>query len=192
MRSFFRTYLKTLIFFALIGLVGGFFTGIYLLDSYPDDIKAQIIKEIEATVPIEIDINLIMGLTTALQSAFYGFLLGAIGIILGKRVGLWKDERAIELKPLFVTFIASAVFGLAMILPDIYFFGRFSDAIMESYATKPTIPYILASVTYGAIIEEVMLRLFTLSLVAFVLHLIFEKRRDEVSESILPYMYFVT
>ena len=56
-----------------------------------------------------------------------------------------------------------------MILPDVRFFGQYSEAIMNSYASKPTIPYLPASVTYGAVIEEVMMRLFRLSLVAFLL-----------------------
>lgn len=41
---------------------------------------------------------------------------------------------------------------------------------MDSYAVKPTVPYLLASVTYGAVIEEVLLRLFLMSLIAFLLY----------------------
>ncbi|MBE5779625.1 MAG: CPBP family intramembrane metalloprotease [Clostridiales bacterium] len=53
------------------------------------------------------------------------------------------------------------------------------------YAVKPTIPYLLATVTYGAVIEEIMLRLFMMSLVAFVLHLLFERKNKEVSTAVL-------
>ncbi|MBR4067439.1 MAG: CPBP family intramembrane metalloprotease [Clostridia bacterium] len=53
------------------------------------------------------------------------------------------------------------------------------------YAVKPTIPYLLATVTYGAVIEEIMFRLFMMSLVAFVLHLLFERKRKEVSTAVL-------
>ncbi|MBQ4333402.1 MAG: CPBP family intramembrane metalloprotease [Clostridia bacterium] len=56
---------------------------------------------------------------------------------------------------------------------------------MDSYAVKPTIPYLLATVTYGAVIEEVMLRLFFLSLIAFLLHLLFGKRHTPPSTTIL-------
>ena len=45
MIRFLKDYGKTLAFFAVIGLLGGFFTGIYLLDSYPADIKQQLIAE---------------------------------------------------------------------------------------------------------------------------------------------------
>ena len=39
---FIKTYQKTLIFFIIVGLFGGFFTGLYLLDSYPDEIAKQL------------------------------------------------------------------------------------------------------------------------------------------------------
>ena len=45
---------------------------------------------------------------------------------------------------------------------------------MNSYLAKPTATYVLASVTYGAVIEEVMIRLFVMSLVAFLLHKLFK------------------
>ena len=87
-----KTYWKTLVFFAVIGLVGGFFVGIYLLDSYPAEIQQQILEQ-GITTPI-------LGVITAIQSALYGFVLGAIGIYLAKKIGLWKDEISIEKKPL--------------------------------------------------------------------------------------------
>ncbi|MBQ8312714.1 MAG: CPBP family intramembrane metalloprotease [Clostridia bacterium] len=53
------------------------------------------------------------------------------------------------------------------------------------YAAKPTIPYLLATVTYGAVIEEIMLRLFMMSLVSLMLHLLFERKREGASTWVL-------
>ena len=39
MEQFIKAYWKTLVFFAVVGIVGGFFVGIYLLDSYPIEIQ---------------------------------------------------------------------------------------------------------------------------------------------------------
>ena len=177
MQNFLRTYWKTLLFFAVVGLFGGFFTGIYLLDSYPVEMQQEIVAQ-GITEPI-------LGLMTALQSAGYGIVLGALGIWLSKKVGLWKDETTITRKPLLVSLFVAVVGGLAMILPDMLFFGQYSTVILDSYATKPTIPYILASVTYGAVIEEVMLRLFTMSLIAFLLYQLFGKKPDKPTTAIL-------
>lgn len=56
---------------------------------------------------------------------------------------------------------------------------------MDSYTTKPTVSYVLATVTYGAVIEEVMLRLFWMSLVAFILHKLFDRKHDQPTTAIL-------
>ena len=168
MVNFIKTYWKTVLFFALVGLVGGFCTGIYLLDSYPAEIRQQLLDQ---------GLNsILLGVVTALQSAGYGLFLGMIGIYLGKKAGLWKDERTLAKKPLMIAAVGSLIGGLALILPDILFFGRHSQAIMDSYSSKPTIPYLVGTVTYGAVIEEVMLRLFTMSLIAFILHKLFWRK----------------
>ncbi len=185
MIRFIKAYWKTLLFFAVIGLLGGFFTGIYMLDSYPADIKQQFLDELNAVGLGQIPADLLMGVITAIQSVGYGIVLGAVGIWLGKKIGLWKDERAITKKPLIISIIIAVVGGLAMILLDILFFGHYSEAIMDSYAVKPTIPYLLATVTYGAIIEEVMLRLFWMSLIAFILYKLFGRKHDKPTVTIL-------
>ena len=170
MQAFIRKYWKTLLFFAIVGLVGGFFTGIYLLDSYPAEIRQQVLEQgMTATL---------LGLVSAAQAVGYGIVLGAAGILLGKKTGLWKDEKTITKKPFMITIGISVIGGLALILPDILFFGKFSQVIMDSYAAKPTIAYMLASVFYGGVIEEVMLRLFMMSLIAFILHKLFWRKRE--------------
>ena len=192
MKNFIKVYWKTLLFFAMIGLLGGFFTGIYVLDSYPADIKQQLLEELNGSGLGQISADILMGVITAIQSVGYGIVLGAIGIWLGKKIGAWKDERAITKKPLAISLVVSVVGGLAMILLDMLFFGQYSDVIMNSYATKPTIPYLLATVTYGAVIEEVMLRLFWMSLIAFVFYKLFEKKKDKPSTAVLVLANVIT
>ena len=170
MEKFLKTYWKTLVFFALAGLAGGFFTGLYLLDSYPAEIQQQVLDQgINSTL---------LGLIMAVQSAGYGVVLGAVGIFFGKKTGLWKDETAIRKKPLLITLTVSAAGGLALILPDILFFGQYSQVIADSYGVKPTVLYMLAAVIYGGVIEEVMLRLFFMSLIAWLLHWLFRRKQE--------------
>lgn len=194
MKEFIEKYWKTILFFAAVGLFGGFFTEIFILESYPQDIKSQIYEEFNASglgnLPISIDI--LLGAVTAMQSASYGIILGGLGILLGKKTALWRDERKITKKPLLITLAIAIAGGLLMILPDIFFFGNHSVAIMDSYATKPSIAFILASVTYGAIIEEVMLRLFAMSLVAFVIHKLLDKKHDKPTVATLVAANVVT
>ena len=167
MEKFIRSYWKTLLFFVIIGLVGGFFVGLYVLDSYPEEIREQAYAE---------GLNdFLIGVITAVQSAGYGLVLGTVGILLAKNLGLWRDERSVTAKPLLFAILISIIGGLTLILSDIFFFGKYSEVIASSYAFKPTLPYLIATVTYGAVIEEVMLRLFMMSLVAFVLKKLVKK-----------------
>ena len=168
MKRFIKDYWKTLLFFAAAGLIGGFFTGIYLMDSYPAEVQQQILAQgLNSTL---------LGLVTAVQSAGYGLVLGASGIFFGSRTGLFKNERAIEKAPLTASLIVALIGGLALILCDVLFFGRYSQVIMDSYAIKPSPAFLLGAVIYGGVIEEVMLRLFMMSLIAFLLHLVFGKK----------------
>jgi len=176
-KAFFKAYWKTLLFFAVMGMIGGYFTGLYVLESYPPQMQQELLAQgMNDTM---------LGLASAVQSAGYGLIFGAAGIWLGKKVGLWKDERHITKKPLLAALIISLIGGLGLIFPDLLFFGKYEPALLDVYAAKPTIPYLLATVTYGAVIEEIMLRLFMMSLVAFVLHLLFERKGKEVGTAVL-------
>ena len=177
MADFLKKYWKTLLFFALAGIIGGFFAGLYQLDSYPDEIRQEIAAQ-------GID-SALLGIITAVQAAGYGIVLGTVGILLGKKTGLWKDERKLEKKPLIITAIVAILGGMLLILSDLLFFGNYSDAIRESYAVKPGVTYILAAVVYGGVIEEVMLRLFCMSLVAFFLWKVFDRKAEKPSVAIL-------
>lgn len=177
MKAFIKAYWKTLLFFAVVGWIGGWVSGLYLLESYPPEMQQEMLAQGMT------DMN--VALTMAIQSATYGLVLGTAGIWLGRKVGLWKDERHITKKPLLAGLVISLIGGLGVILPDLLFFGKYEPALLDTYAVKPTIPYLLATVTYGAVIEEVMMRLFVMSLGAFVLHLLFERKRKEVSTAVL-------
>ena len=79
-----------------------------------------------------------------------------------------------------------------MILLDIFYFANYSQAIADSYLTKPSVVFMLASVTYGAVIEEVMMRLFAMSLVSFVLFKLFERKEEQPSNKMFVIANVVT
>ena len=185
MKKYWLQYWKTLVFFGAVGLIGGFFTGLYLLDSYPAEIYQQLVTELNNAGLGQFPVNLVVAILTAYQSALYGLVFGAAGIFLGRKVGLWKDERSIAKKPLLAALAVAVVSGLGLILPDLLYFGKHIPVVMDSYAAKPTVVYILAAMLYGGVIEEVMLRLFMMSLVAFVLHKIFDRKRETPATAVL-------
>ena len=177
MKDFIKSYWKTILFFTLIGLVGGYVVGLYMLESYPEDMVQEMLEQGLT--------RQLIAVITAVQSAGYGLVLGAVGIWLGRKTGLWRDERTITRTPLLWAAAVSVMGGLFLILPDIFYFGKHIPAIAESYAVKPTVPYLIATVTYGAVIEEVMLRLFAMSLIAFLLWQFFARKQEKPSVGIL-------
>ena len=170
-QQFVKTYWKTLLFFAIVGLIGGFCTGLFVLESYPPELQQEALAQ--GLTPT------VMAIVTAMQAAGYGIILGAVGIWLGKKTGLWTDETNLAKQPLLVTAVIAIVGGLALILPDLLFFGKYNEVIMNSYAAKPTVVYIVGAILYGGVIEEVMLRLFWMTLVAFVLWKLFAKKEEK-------------
>ena len=91
LKKFMKSYWKTLAFFALTGVVGGFLSGLYLLDTYPVEVQQKLQQQ-------GID-SVWLGVITAAQSLGYGVILGALGIVLAKKVGLWREELRFEKDP---------------------------------------------------------------------------------------------
>ena len=155
-----KNNLKFIIFLIIFGLVGGYFTALYTIDSLDqaviDEALAQI-GSIEALIAI-----------TTVQSLIYAVILGLIGKIIAEKIGLWR-KISFESKPLIYTVVASLIGGMIFILLDVFAFGKLIPAVLDSYASKPTFSYIIASITYGGVVEEVMLRLFFMSLIALII-----------------------
>ena len=176
-----KNNLKFIIFLVIFGLVGGYFTALYTIDSLDqaviDEALAQI-GSIEALIAI-----------TTVQSLIYAVILGLIGKIIAEKIGLWR-KISFESKPLIYTVVASLIGGMIFILLDVFAFGKLIPAVLDSYASKPTFSYIIASITYGGVVEEVMLRLFFMSGIAFLLKLL--SRRKEVSESQLVWANIIS
>ena len=152
--------LKFLLFLAIFGLVGGYFTSLYSIEIMDAAILEETISQVGS---IEIIIIII-----TMQSLIYAVVLGLIGRLIAEQIGLWK-EFSLESKPLINTAIVSLFGGAVFILADILIFARLIPPVIDSYLSKPTLNYIIASITYGGVVEEVLLRLFFMSLLAFVL-----------------------
>ena len=176
-KNFFKEYGKALIFFGISGLIGGFFVGLYMLDSYPEEIRQQILDQGLN--------NVTLGLVSALQAAGYGVVLGAIGLAIGKRLGLVGREEKVGFSGIISAVAVAIVGGITIIVPDMLIFGKYSEAIMDSYSQKPSVDYIIGALIYGGVIEEVMLRLFMMSLVAYVLNMFTRNRGGKPSDAVL-------
>ena len=169
--TFLKSNLKFIIFLLAFGLVGGYFTGLYSIEIATPEALEEIIQQ-AGSVDVVI-------LITVVQSALYSVGLGLVGKFFSQKIGLWRELK-FERGALISCGIVSLIGGAIFILADVLVFGNFSDVISESYAIKPTISYIIASIPYGGVVEEIMLRLFFMSLIAFVLRKF--SRKESIDE----------
>ena len=170
MTTILNKYKKPLLFvLALvpIAIVGGYFTGVYGWAELTDDVKSQILAQIGNNLSQYY-------LITTLQTLLYTLIFGFFGYFLSDKIGLMKPIR-FEIKPVLVT-IGLTMFTGLLLCTDLFYFKNHIPQVAAIYQGKPSFAYWIASVLYGGVIEEVMLRLFMMSLIAYIAWKIFFRR----------------
>ncbi len=175
---------KAVIFTAVLlpfVMIGAYLSVGELLESYPDDIKQQIISQmgsLEAMTPIFV-----------IQYSMYSVFCGIVGYLLSVKIGLMKPMK-IEKRPAFVTLAFGTVTAL-LLLSDLFIFNRFIPELSASYESyKNGIPIdkllklIVGNALLGGIAEELMLRLFFMSLTVLIIKVVFFRKRTEYSNAI--------
>ena len=165
MKSFLKDNWKFLLFVLIGGLVGGYFAGLYMYDSLSNEMLKQL-QEQNMTKELLIIVSMIQ------YSVIYGIILASIGIILSEKV----NKNAI-----IVTVIITIVGALLLFPGDKLIFGLFSNWVNEQYNVSPTIEKVFAGLFAGGIIEEVMMRLFFMSLLVFIISKLFYKNKKNIS-----------
>lgn len=161
------TKFKKPLLFALcllpIALVAGIFVSFYQLDTLSDEMIAEVVAQAGST-----DMLIVVG---AVQTVGYALFCGFFGYLLADNLGLWKPIR-FQKKALTVTLTVSVIGGIVFSL-DHWVFGSMIDGIQEANAASLTVNGVIASVLYGGIIEELLMRLFFMSLIAWIIWKVF-------------------
>ena len=153
-----------------IAVVGGYFSGVYSWAELTEDVKRQIQAQIGNDQSLYY-------LITALQTLIYALIFGFAGYILSEKTGLMKPMRFAE-KPMAVTAGMTLLTGLVL-CTDLFYFRNHIPQVAAMYQGKPSFAYWMASVLYGGVIEEIMLRLFLMSLIAFIAWKVFFRREAD-------------
>ncbi len=168
MKKFLKDNWKFLLLVLLAGLIGGFCVGLYGYDS----LSPKLLKQLQnQNVTKEI-----VAMSSAIQYGIpFGVILASIGIVLSKKVNLWKEFK-IDKKAIITTIIITIIGALVLFPGDKLIFGSLNNWVSEQYIVKPTIYKIIGGLLVGGIIEEVMIRLFFMSLVVFIISKILKKK----------------
>lgn len=168
MKKFFKENWKFLLLVLLGGLIGGYCIGLYSYDSLSEELLKQI-QEQNVTKEI-------MGLSSAIQYGIpFGIVLASVGIVLSNKINLWNDFK-LDKKAIITTIIIAIVGALVLFPGDKLIFGSLNTWVNEQYTVKPTIYKMIGGLLVGGIIEEVMMRLFFMSLVVFIISKILKKK----------------
>ena len=166
---------KFILIVIFIGLIGGIFSSIYAINTLDSNILEEGIKQLGSK-------NNIIIITTV-QVLIYAIAFTILGIVLSNKIGLWK-KISVRKRPLITSLLVGVIGGIILIYGDLLFFGKFNEIIKHSYDAKPSIEYIISSFTYGAVIEEVMMRLFFMSLISFIIFKIFYSKEKNIPTSV--------
>ena len=162
MRALLKKAKKPLLFvLALlpIAVVGGYFSGVCGWEGMTEELKRQVQAQIGDQLSL-------FYLSTTLQTVVYTVLCGFFGYLLSESIGLMKPFH-FQKKPVLATLGTALGTGL-LLCSDFFYFRHRIPQVGALYQGKPSFAYWMASVFYGGVIEEVLLRLFVMSLIAWI------------------------
>ncbi len=176
MKKFIKENWKFLLLVLLGGLLGGYCLGLYSYDSLSEDLLKQI-QEQNVTKEM-------IAISSAIQyGTLFGVILASIGIVLSRKIQLWKEFKT-DKKAIIVTGIITIIGALVLFPGDKLIFGSFNSWVNEQYMVKPTIYKMIGGLLVGGIIEEVMMRLFFMSLIVFIISKLFYKNKELIPTSV--------
>lgn len=163
MKQTIKKPLKFIVALLPLMIVGSIFTGIYSFSTYAPDMQNKMIAQIGSYESL-----LLVGMV---QSVLYASVAGFLGYILSEKTGLMRSlcfEKRKSTKAALITIISGILFSL-----DYWTFGRILPEVAEIYESKITVSNFIASVLYGGIVEEILMRLFLMSLFALIVWKLF-------------------
>ncbi len=165
--SKFRKPLLFVLILIPVAIAAGIFTALYQLELYPKELFAEVIAQLGSTG--------VLVVITSIQTVGYAVFCGFFGYILADRTGLIKPLKFEKRSTIIVT-LTSLVFGVGLFFADLGFNALMPEMSAEFQVSNDaalSISGIIASLLYGGIIEEIMLRLFMMSLAVFVIWKLF-------------------
>ena len=170
-----RTYLMIFPF----AIIGGITVGMYTFEhSTPEVIEAAIeqLGSYQALITV-----------TMIQTLVYSLFGWVVGYFIVDRVGLIKPFR-FDKEVLGKVWPVILVLALAF-AADYFVMGRLIPEVAADYEKGISLAYFVSSLTYGGVIEEILLRWFFMGLIALILVMIFAKKKKKEE---IPAWIFIT
>lgn len=170
--------LHFVLFLIPIAAIAGFFLGMLQLEILPDDQLESILTQYGSKNKV----ILLSVLQACLNVIFFGFL----GSVLSNKIGLWRPIK-FEKGKLKITLLLSIIGGIFFSL-DPWIFGKFIKEVSfthKNFVIGLSGKAFISSILYGGIIEELMMRLFFMSLLVFIFQKLFFRSQQQIPEKVL-------
>ena len=120
-----------------------------------------------------------------MQTVVYAAVCGFFGYLLAEKLGLMRPLR-LEKTPLLRTLAVSVPLGVLFSL-DYWTFGAWlpGDTVREAAAAGMTAWGWSSAILYGGVVEEILMRLFLMSLLAFLGWRLFFRRRETAPTGVI-------
>lgn len=158
-----------------VSAVGAYFTALYQLDMLDEATTALLMEQLGGR-------GAFIAVYVA-QIVLYMLAMGFTGYLLAQKLGLMKpfrlEKRSLaRVLPLCV--LAGVLFSL-----DYWTFGAWIPGLREAADLTLSLHVVMASVLYGGVVEEVMMRLFLMSLFAWLGWKIFFRRHQSAPVGVI-------
>ena len=158
-----------------IALVAAYFTALYQLEILDAATLALLMEQMGSESGF-IAVYMV-------QIAVYALVMGFFGHILATKLGLMRPAR-LEWSALKRTLPLAAIAGVLLSL-DWWTFGAWVPGLREATDLTLNVPVVIASVLYGGVVEEVMLRLFMMSLMAWLGWKVFFRKAEKAPAGVI-------
>ena len=183
MKALFKKAFKFTLLLLPIIIVACLAVTLWGLEGFTDEMRAELIA-IYGSMVVVVIISTLPNLLTAVICTFFGYVIAV-------RVGLMRPLK-FEKNPLIVTAIWAVIGGVALLgldmLSTIIITQPESLVVEDATAALLTPLAWVAALLYGGIVEELMLRLFMMSLIALIVWKLFFRKHDREN---IPIVVFI-
>ena len=159
--------LKLSLIFTIVGTIAGALISYYQVSTATGEFMDQLLAQlgsIEALIFI-----------TAIESAIFTFISTFFGLKLARKVNLQLYAK-LDRKSMILVGLIGLFTSIVITFSDKYIFASYLPETTEGY--QFSFLYFVSSLMYGGIIEELMLRLFLMSLLIWIGWKLFAKSKD--------------
>lgn len=154
-------------------IIAGVFGTIYSMSSADSSSLERAIQQVGSKETVMI--------ISALQPILYGAVLGFLGYIIADKLGLIRP-LSFGKKETLAAVMGGSAFGL-ILAADAFTFAKLIPELQGSYDSTPLAW--IAAITYGGVLEEIMMRLFCMSLFALIGWKLFFGKEEKAPDKVL-------